>query len=446
MRNNLIDPKGGAPKLLLVGATLAAILAAPLAGSAAPLDMGYFGVKAENTQDAKIFATAGSGDVADSGGGTAPVTPVIPAPTPTPTAPVGITNDMTFTMNTAMPGCVAPQFSFIPSAEGATIDWGDGSPVTSLNSGAHQYANLGTYSVKIKGQVKSFGPMTSGSVNCFRTLDYFGENTGVTSTAGMFQGANNLSIVAAPPKSVVSYAGMFKDSRLSADISGWDTSNVRDMSSMFENSHFSGDISKWNTSNVTDMRSMFAATPSFNSAIGGWDMRRVARVDSMFAGASTFNQELAAWKLDSVTSFNSLFKGASSFSKDLPWDTSRVTSMNQTFSDANSFAGNISGWNTFKVTDFYRTFYKAYLFNGNLSGWDVSTGTEMTEMFSYTNSFNNGSLAGWKPSKVLHFDRMFELSVFNQNISGWPVDAAQSWGAFADRITDRTLIPYKFRF
>ena len=444
MRNRSIHSRSRIPKLLLVGAALTAIVAAPLTAGAASTSNGSFSLKAQNTEDPTIKAVYGV-DGSSDGAETVEPNPTAPV-TDGPTAPTDGSNELRLMVNNQMPGCVAPQFSFTADPAGATIDWGDGTAAEPLNASPHSYAKPGEYKLTVKGQVKSFGPMTSGSANCFRTLDYFGENTGVTSTAGMFQGANNLSSVAAPPKSVTNYAGMFKDSRLDADISNWDTSNVRDMSSMFKGSTFRGDISRWNTSNVTDMSSMFAGAPSFNSSLNSWDMRQVAKIDHMFAGASTFNQDIGAWKLDSVTSLDSLFEGAISFNGSVAWDTSKVTSMNQTFSGAKRFNGNVSGWDTSRVTDFRRTFYETYSLSGDFSRWDVSSATDMTEMFSYNNALNNDTLANWKPAKVVHFDRMFERTIFDQDVSRWTTDAAQSWGAFADHIRDRNKLPYKFRF
>lgn len=449
MRNRPTDRRSRTPKLLIVGAALTALIAAPLTASAASLSGGSFSIKAQNKAEPKIRAVQGTWTAT---GGTGSTTPVAPVPTPTatptaePTTPVGTTNELRLTVNNQMPGCVAPQFNFTADPAGATIDWGDGTAIAPLNVTPHSYAKPGEYKLTVKGKVKSFGKVPQSAANCIRSVDYFGENLGVTATNYMFQDADNMYKVVEPPKTVTSFVGMFKDAAFGGDISSWDTSRITSMERMFEGSTFNGDLSRWNTSSVTDMSYMFSNAVSFNSPIGGWDVTKVAKVDHMFAGASTFNQDISAWKLSSATNFDGLFSGASTFNRDLPWDTSRVTSMNSVLAGASNFNGNISGWNTSKVTDLYRALYKAYSFNGNLSGWDVSSARDMTEMFSYTNSFNNGSLANWKPSKVLYFDRMFELSVFNQNISGWPVDSAVSWGAFADRIIDRTMIPYKFRF
>ena len=46
---------------------------------------------------------------------------------------------------------------------------------------------------------------------------------------------------------------MFYRSKFNGDISGWNVSNVTDMSGMFYKSEFNGDISCWDVSSVTNM-------------------------------------------------------------------------------------------------------------------------------------------------------------------------------------------------
>ena len=61
-------------------------------------------------------------------------------------------------------------------------------------------------------------------------------------------------------------------SKFDGDISGWNVSNVTDMTSMFYNcKNFNQDISTWDVSNVTDMYGMFELCESFNQDISSWD-------------------------------------------------------------------------------------------------------------------------------------------------------------------------------
>ena len=54
---------------------------------------------------------------------------------------------------------------------------------------------------------------------------------------------------------------MFYMSNFNGDISEWDVSNVKDMTSMFDDSNFNGDISNWDVSNVKYMGYMFYRSP-----------------------------------------------------------------------------------------------------------------------------------------------------------------------------------------
>ena len=58
---------------------------------------------------------------------------------------------------------------------------------------------------------------------------------------------------------ITDMSGLFSSHGLDSfngDISGWDVSNVKTMTSMFEGSKFTGDISQWDLSNVKDKARM----------------------------------------------------------------------------------------------------------------------------------------------------------------------------------------------
>ena len=66
------------------------------------------------------------------------------------------------------------------------------------------------------------------------------------------------------------------------DISGWNVSNVTDMSNMFRYSKFNGDISKWNVSNVTNMNQMFSRSKFNRRNISKWNVNKVKDMEDMF--------------------------------------------------------------------------------------------------------------------------------------------------------------------
>ena len=71
----------------------------------------------------------------------------------------------------------------------------------------------------------------------------------------------------------------------SLDLSGWDTSNVEDMNCMFDTCGDleSLDLSGWNVSNVVDMRCMFYYCVNLKSLdLSGWNTSNVSRISHMF--------------------------------------------------------------------------------------------------------------------------------------------------------------------
>ena len=67
------------------------------------------------------------------------------------------------------------------------------------------------------------------------------------------------------------------------DISGWDVSNVEDMSFMFYGcKNFNSDLSKWNVSKVADMSFMFYDCYNFNSNLNKWNVSKVKYNTNMF--------------------------------------------------------------------------------------------------------------------------------------------------------------------
>jgi surface protein len=222
-----------------------------------------------------------------------------------------------------------------------------------------------------------------------------------------------------------------------------------------ESGNFNSDISGWNTTNVTNMSNMFSgffnlqSTPSliqhsFNQPINSWNTSNVTNMSNMFF-CSIFNQPINSWNTSNVTNMSNMFSGKliinnngdvinfkHPFSQPInSWDTSNVTNMYQMFY-LSSFNQPINSWNTSNVTNMYQMFsgdsiyyiifnnYFAIItdFNQNIGSWNTSNVTNMYQMF-YGSNFQNGGTnnLNWNGTKLSNINRMFNkmLSSYDNN-------------------------------
>jgi surface protein len=64
----------------------------------------------------------------------------------------------------------------------------------------------------------------------------------------------------------------------------------------FNSSSFNDDISGWEVSNVRNMSAMFEKAATFNQPLNNWDVSNVKEgVQNMFFEAKAFNQPLDSW-------------------------------------------------------------------------------------------------------------------------------------------------------
>ncbi len=227
---------------------------------------------------------------------------------------------------------------------------------------------------------------------------------------------------------------LFEGKRVKYDITGWDVSNVTNMSEMFyysarpfayAQSRFNQPIGNWDVSKVVDMRSMFRGASSFNQPIGDWDVSKVTSMDGMFIRTKSFNQPIGNWDVSKVTSMAEMFNAARFNQPIGDWDVSKVTNMQGMFDVAVRFNQPIGNWDVSNVTNM-RSMFISTRFNQPIGNWDVSNVTDMTEMFEYASSFNQ-SIGNWDVSKVTSMQGMFaspynfRTSSFNQPIGDWDV-------------------------
>lgn len=126
------------------------------------------------------------------------------------------------------------------------------------------------------------------------------------------------------------------------DISEWNVSNVRDMTSAFADSRFNGDISRWDVSKVTDMTMMFSHS-AFTGDVSRWNVSNVVSMRGMFEH-TTGDKQLEAWDISNVCSLRSMFLRAKGLIEVSSWNTSKVVDMGFIFMSS-SFKGDLSQWN-----------------------------------------------------------------------------------------------------
>ena len=186
------------------------------------------------------------------------------------------------------------------------IDWGDGNTAPNASGDQeHTYAQAGTYTVRISGDFTRI--LLGGDPANSQKLDSI-EQWGSMQWSSMesaFAGASNMRSNADdyPDLSgVSSMSKMFSSTdNFDADVSGWDTSSVTDMSHMFSNTDFNGNISGWDTSRVTNMSGMFSYTVNFDADISGWDTSSVTDMSHMLSYTDTFDADISGWDTSSVT-------------------------------------------------------------------------------------------------------------------------------------------------
>ena len=172
-----------------------------------------------------------------------------------------------------------------------------------------------------------------------------------------------------------------------------------------------GLIGNWNTTAVTNMSNAFSfagvVTNDFNEDISGWDISNVTNISSMFYRQSLFNQDLSSWDTSNVNNIASIFWKASAFNQPLnSWDVSNVTNMAFSLRETSVFNQDLSSWDTSKVTSMRSIFYKSYLFDQNISSWNVNKVSNLSSFLtdvSLSLANYNALLVGWEATLQASF-------------------------------------------
>ncbi len=167
-----------------------------------------------------------------------------------------------------------------------TVDWGDetSNDYTTAGNHGHTYTAEGTYAVKINGTLTQFGNGSTPTPNMDKLIEVtsFGD-IGLNSLSGAFNGATNLTQVAATLPSAVS-----------------------NIDYLFTNcTSFNQGIGSWDVSNVTSMTDMLngvtLSTANYNSMLISWAAQNVQNGVNFHAGNSKYSPGQAADARDILT-------------------------------------------------------------------------------------------------------------------------------------------------
>ena len=311
--------------------------------------------------------------------------------------------------NTSASSTISGNFRFpiqtaVPTGGGVmafTIDWGDGSAVSNVNSTNFATTTLHTYSspttqstLKVTGAIRgfSFSPMASGNKDNVKVIQISSWGDYRQTENRAFSGCSNLVNITAGDYPIIEFAGsglqmFFGCTILSTitNIANWDVSMLTTTVQMFANSNFqygaSGvfpNLTAWNVSNVTSMFSMFFGCDKFNGKMFTLTST-TTDIGLMFTNCSVFNNAssgtINSWDTSMVDTMESTFEGAIAFNQDISgWDTGNVLTMETMFwGDGTPMAFNqpIGSWSTGSVTNMCGMLGYCTSFQQNIGGWDV---------------------------------------------------------------------------
>ncbi len=263
------------------------------------------------------------------------------------------------------------------------------------------------YQVKIWGSFPHiYFNNVFGNKTKIKSIDQWGGNSW-TDFSYAFAGCNQMEVKAADApdlSGVTSLLHMFRgvnnvNAFTTADFSGWNTSNIEDMSFLFSNAYtFNLNVNSWDVSSVTNMDNLFNGTAAFNQPLDNWDVSAVTNMESMFY-ESGFNQPIDNWVVSAVNTFFLMFGSNSTFNQPLnSWDVGSATNLSYMFDYADAFNQPLNNWNVSNVTDMSAMFEGAAAFNQSLEVWDIASVTDMSFMLDDSGLSTENydlSLIGW---------------------------------------------------
>lgn len=357
---------------------------------------------------------------------------------PTPTGDEWI--QFVYDMNA--PGCsgstIRLPISYPNSDPGSRIDWGDGKSETRTTpSPQHKYKKPRKYIISYKPgsqtvptriSTSSFG--ATPETRCMTEVRQWGN--GSPSSVSLRGSSNLVKVPDYIPESVTDLSGGLEGaSSFNQDISSWDVSNVKIMSSLFKDATaFNQPLDSWDVSSVTNMGGMFNNARSFNQSISSWRPAKLIDISEIFKGATSFNQPINDWGLKGSIDVRSAFEGAFDFNQPLDnWHIRIRHDGDAIFKNAKSFNQSVNHWQVSGTMFMREVFSGAENFNQPLDGWNMGGVERVNGMFRGAKSFNQ-PIGGWNMSRVIDASGMFDgAESFNQPLNSW--NTVRMWGGAA---------------
>lgn len=298
---------------------------------------------------------------------------------------------------------------------GFTIEWGDGqtSSVNSTNYATaclHTYSSPGSYTIKAVGNIAGFNfwgsRVNAGKADGNKLLDIqrWGDlkltGGAATDVGQAFRECISLSLISAND-------GPWLPVRL--NFPSLNSHGCRGLFSSCINLVTVNNIVNWDVSNCNSIEIMFSGCTKFQfgSAASGiidlskWEVGNIFRFERTFMGCSAMNAKMftsvggnsAAFPSNVQIDFQQMFKNCISFDSYsdgsmVNWDTTEASNMSEMFSNCNIFNENISSWDTGKVTTMRSMFTQCAVFNHPISSWDTSNVIDMRRMLEGTLAFD----------------------------------------------------------
>ncbi len=240
-----------------------------------------------------------------------------------------------------------------------------------------------------------------------------------TSTAYWFSGFGNLTEIVGMKEylntsEVTNMSYMFNEckSLTSIDVSGFNTSNVKDMSHMFQNSGLNSlDLSNFNTSKVENMSHMFQNSSLKSLNLSNFNTSKVENMCMMFKDCTNImSLDLSSFDTSNVTDMSYMFANnilLSSLNLS-SFDTSNVTNMECMFFGIFFLPSlDLSSFNTSSVTNMCKMFSGSNISELDLSNFNTSNVKTMQEMFSSSSLLKKLDLSSFNTSNVTNMKNMF---------------------------------------